>query len=59
MRKLSEFSCLTQREGSLMGYARRKTREKNRNKPKPEKKKEREAKRKKRRMTRLERTKSA
>jgi len=59
MRKLGEFSCFNQREGSLMGYTRRKTREKNLNKPKPEKKKEREAKRKKRKMARLERTKSA
>jgi hypothetical protein len=59
MRRLSEFSCSTQREGGLMGYARRKTREKNLNKPKPEKKKEREAKRKKKKMARLERTKSA
>ena len=41
-----------------MGYARRRTGEKNLNKPKPEKKKEREAKRKKRKMARLERTKS-
>ena len=42
-----------------MGYARRKTTEKNMNKPKPEKKKEIEAKRKKKKMARLERTKSA
>jgi len=58
MRKSSEFSCFSQTEGNLMGYARRKTREKNLNKPKPEKKKEREAKRKKRKIARLDRMKS-